>query len=89
MLKNVLNLFRSGDQLGLSFLILQLIHQGFSKLSNGKPLELFLRKELQKLVYDLLPKKWKAPFGKLSELEFYDIIDDGIVFYQAIQQAFR
>ena len=87
--KNIMGLFKASDQLGLSFIVLQLVHQAISKIGTGQPLEFLLKKEIQKIVYSLLPQKWKVPSGKLSELEFFDIIEDGMVFYQSVSRAFK
>ena len=89
MFKNIVGLFKNSDQLGLSFIVLQLVHQTISKMGGGQPLEFLLKKEVQKIVYTLLPQKWKSPSGKLSELEFFDIIEDGMVFYQSVSRAFK
>lgn len=68
--------FSGSKELGLSFALLQLIHNLFK---NGTT------DAINETVYNLLPSQWKAPNGPVTQAEFLVIIHLGIEFYAAIR----
>lgn len=62
----------------LAFLILELIADGIGAVP---PLE------LGGVIYDKLPKKWKAPLGPATRNEFLEVIARGIDFYRALRHV--
>jgi hypothetical protein len=82
------SLFSSSKELGLSFVLLELIHGFISR----NPLDALRKPELRlsilESLFGLLPSKWKAPSGPVTPSEFNLVFELGLDFYSAIRSLF-
>ena len=69
-----------GKELGLSVLLLRLIHQALNNPKIG---------DMAKFVYAKLPASWRAPLGSMSESEFVDLVIAGQTFLNKVQAILK